>query len=60
MDELVDVDVGDSETVVELRLVTELIVVASMAPGEIEQSVIDDVLGVHPVRSFFPQQRRQG
>jgi hypothetical protein len=28
-----------------------------MAPGELEQTVIDDVLGVHPVKSLFPRQR---
>jgi hypothetical protein len=60
MGKAVDVDVGDQRTVDELRLVTELIVLATMAPGALEQSVIDDVLGVHPVRSFFPQQRSQG
>ncbi len=41
----------------EIHLVTELIVVATMAPGDLEQDVIDEVLGVHPVRTFFPQQR---
>jgi hypothetical protein len=60
MDKAVDVDVGDQQTLDELRLVTDLIVVATMAPGALEQSLIDDVLGVHPVRSFFPQQRRLG
>jgi hypothetical protein len=48
----------DAETDDEIRLVTELIVVATTAPGELEQGVIDDVLGVRPVKSFFPRQRR--
>jgi hypothetical protein len=53
-----DVELHDTELVDEIRLVTELIVVATMAPGDLEQKVIDDVLGVRPVKSFFPEQRR--
>jgi len=41
-----DVELQDDEAIDEIRLVTELMVVASMAPGELEQDVIDDALGV--------------
>ena len=58
MDDERDIALRDPELIEEIRLVTELLVVASLAPGDLEQSVIDDVLGVHPVKSFFPQQRR--
>jgi len=57
MDDALDVELHDQQLIDEIRLVTELIVVASMAPGELEQTVIDDVLGVHPVKSLFPRQR---
>ena len=57
MDDALDVQLYDLVLVDELHLFTELIVVATMAPGDLEQEVIDDVLGVHPVRTFFPQQR---
>jgi hypothetical protein len=57
MDDALDVQLNDQVLVDEIHLVTELIVVATMAPGDLEQDVIDDVLGVRPVRSFFPQQR---
>ena len=57
MDDALDVQLNDQVLVDEIHLVTELIVVATLAPGDLEQDVIDDVLGVHPVRTFFPQQR---
>jgi hypothetical protein len=57
MDKALDVQLNDELLVDEIRLVTELIVVAKLAPGELEQQVVDEVLGVHPVRTFFPQQR---
>lgn len=60
MDDPLDVELHDPQLIDEIHLVTELIVVATMAPGELEQEVIDDVLGVHPVKSFFPQQRTSG
>jgi hypothetical protein len=41
----------------EIRLVTELMVIASMTPGELDQDVIDDALGVTKVPSEFPAQR---
>jgi hypothetical protein len=52
-----DAEVQDEETVDEIRLVTELMVVASMASGELEQAVIDDALGVQPAHPRFPSQR---
>jgi hypothetical protein len=51
-----DVELQDDDAIDEIRLVTELMVVASMAPGELEQDVIDDALGVDPGR--MPSQRR--
>jgi hypothetical protein len=57
MDDPRQVELHDTQLVDEIRLVTELMVVASLAPGELEQQVIDDVLGVHPVKSLFPRQR---
>ncbi|QWZ09497.1 hypothetical protein KRR39_06980 [Nocardioides panacis] len=57
MDEALDVQLNDQVLVDEIHLVTELIVVAKLAPGDLEQGVIDEVLGVRPVRTFFPRQR---
>jgi hypothetical protein len=59
MENALDVELLDDQLVDEIRLVTELMVVATLAPGELEQSVIDDVLGVHPVPSSLPRQRRR-
>jgi hypothetical protein len=52
------VELHDAELINEIRLVTELMVVASMAPGELEQDVIDDALGVEHVHPRLPSQRR--
>ena len=57
MDDPRQVELPETQLIDEIRLVTELMVVASLAPGELEQQVIDDVLGVHPVKSLFPRQR---
>ena len=57
MEDGLDVELHDEVLVGEIRLVTELMVVATLAPGELEQDVIDDVLGVKPVKRLFPQQR---
>jgi hypothetical protein len=57
MDNGLDVEIHDEVLVGEIRLVTELMVVATLAPGELEQQVIDEVLGVKPVRRIFPAQR---
>jgi hypothetical protein len=60
MDDALDVELHDAELIDEIRLVTELMVVASMAPGELEQEVIDDALGVERVHPRLPSQRRAG
>ena len=52
-----DAEVQDEDTVDEIRMVTELMVVASMASGDLEQAVIDDALGVEAAPSPFPSQR---
>ncbi len=58
MGNALDVDLQDDETVEEIRLVTELMVVAASAPGELEQDVIDGALGVDDSHRPFPNQRR--
>jgi hypothetical protein len=58
MDDALDVELHDAELIDEIRLVTELMVVASMAPGELEQEVIDDALGVERLHPRLPSQRR--
>jgi hypothetical protein len=56
MEDALDVELLDNELVAEIRLVTELILVANLAPGELEQDVIDEALGVRPARRV-PRQR---
>ncbi len=56
MDNALDVELQDEQLVDEIRLVTELMVVATLAPGELEQDVIDQALGVDPPRGL-PRQR---
>lgn len=56
MDDALDVELNDDELQSEIRMVTELMVVAALAQGELEQDVIDDALGVAPVRRL-PRQR---
>jgi len=56
MENPLDIDLTDKVLDDEIRLVTELMVVATMAPGELEQEVIDETLGVEP-RRIFPVQR---
>jgi hypothetical protein len=58
MDDALDVELHDAELIDEIRLVTELMVVASMAPGELEQEVIDETLGVERAYPRLPLQRR--
>ena len=55
MENPLDVELKDQVLDDEIRLVTELMVVATMAPGELEQTVIDETLGVQPGR--MPLQR---
>jgi len=56
LDNPLDIELTDQVLDDEIRLVTELMVVATMAPGELEQEVIDETLGVEPRRGF-PVQR---
>jgi len=58
MDDALDVELHDAELIDEIRLVTELMVVAAMAPGELEQDVIDETLGVEKLHPRLPSQRR--
>ena len=55
MENPLDIDLTDQILDDEIRLVTELMVVATMAPGDLEQQVIDETLGVQPSR--MPLQR---
>jgi hypothetical protein len=57
MSDALDVDLRDDQMVDEIRLVTELMVIASMNPGDLEQDVIDHALGVTRAPSEFPGQR---
>jgi hypothetical protein len=57
MSDALDVDLRDDQMVDEIRLVTELMVIASMNPGELDQDVIDQALGVTRTPSDFPAQR---
>ena len=55
MENPLDIDLTDQILDDEIRLVTELMVVATMAPGDLEQQVIDETLGLQPGR--MPVQR---
>jgi hypothetical protein len=57
MENALDVELQDPELDAEIRLVTELMVVAALTPGELEQDVIDEALGVDPTPTL-PRQRR--
>lgn len=60
MNDVVDVGLHDEEAVDEIRLVTELMVVASVAPGDLDQDVIDGALGLEPTERTLPTQRNAG
>jgi len=57
MENALDVELEDPVLEDEIRLVTDLMVVAAATPGELEQEVIDETLGVDPT-SLLPKQRR--
>ena len=57
MGDALDVELQDDQTVEEIRLVTELMVVAALASGELDQDVIDEALGVDRTPGPFPTQR---
>jgi hypothetical protein len=50
--------IRDEQTVVELRLVTALLVVASSAPDPLDQDVIDSALGIERAPRTMPAARR--
>lgn len=52
-----DVVLFDEEIVEEIRLVTELMMVAARTPGDLDQDVIDDALDVERARRNLPRQR---
>lgn len=58
VDDVVDAEIHDEVTIAELRLATELMVVASIAPGTLEQDVIDGALGLERRPRTVPSQRR--
>ena len=57
MSDALDTDLRDDQMVDEIRLVTELMVIASMTPGELDQDVIDSALGIESSSASFPVQR---
>ena len=57
MSDALDTDLRDDVMVEEIRLVTELMVIAAMTPGELEQDVVDEALGVQRAARPFPSQR---
>ena len=57
MSDALDTDLRDDQMVDEIRLVTELMVIASMTPGELDQDVIDGALGIESSSAAFPVQR---
>ena len=56
MENALDVELEDPVLEDEIRLVTELMVVAAATPGELEQEVIDETLGLDPTL-LLPRQR---
>jgi len=57
MSEAPDKELQDEQMVEEIHLVTELMVLASMASGELDQEVIDNALGIDRALRPFPTQR---
>lgn len=48
---------ADHQAVEEIQLVTELMVVASLASGELEQAAVDQALGLSAGAAPLPEQR---
>jgi hypothetical protein len=44
LDEMVDFDLEDTELLEEIALVADLMVAASLSPGQLEQGTIDAIL----------------
>ena len=59
MSGIFDIVLGDEETVSEMRLVTELMVVASLVPGDLDAEVVDGALGLDRSPRDLPTWRRQ-
>ncbi len=57
LQDVLDLMIRDKETVGELRLVTALLVVASSAPGRLDQDVIDAALGIERAPRTLPAPR---
>ena len=57
MSDAPDTELQDDQMVEEIHLVTELMVVASMTSGELDQEVIDNALGIERASRPFPHQR---
>jgi hypothetical protein len=55
--DVLDLRIRDELTVEELRLVTALLVVASSAPGRLDQDVIDAALGIERAPRTLPAPR---
>jgi len=60
MSEAPDTELQDEQMVEEIHLVTELMVLASMTSGELDQEVIDNALGIERASRPFPTQRSVG
>jgi hypothetical protein len=60
MNDVLEIGLTDEVTTDELRMVTELMVVASMAPTDLDQDVIDGALGIERTPKEMPSQRRVG
>jgi hypothetical protein len=60
MSEAPDMELQDEQMVEEIHLVTELMVLASMTSGELDQEVIDNALGIERASRPFPTQRGVG
>ena len=48
MSDVLDVELEDAQLIAEIDMVAELMVAASTAPGVLDQSAIDRILGVVP------------
>lgn len=55
-----DVDLNDDELTDEIRLLAELMVIASESPTVLDLQVIDATLGVRPEPPSLPRQRVAG
>jgi hypothetical protein len=60
MHDPLDVELQDPVLSDEIRMVTHLMVVASQAPGELDQEAIDMALGVEPPPRLPVQRRPRG